>query len=883
MADERVGVFRREKGRAGDAPSPHKKRSDERKPPPARPRFHSRLHPRLRIARVSRLAAFVALGLLAGIVRLFGAYSPFGIVAVAAAAACCDCDAAAVMPTIAGALIGGAFSGGPTQVVALAVSSAFFLALPERVRTWTVWSAGLSVFVASFIGAVFAQAIVGQGVHLPVVSLSEAAIAGAATAVVIPAARSLRGPGGALRLPSHLDAAALLLAAGIVCVGLDRMRFAEVSLGAILAFYVSALAGMVAGPGGGGIAGASTGMAMSAAGETGAIIAVATAAAGTAAGVMGKQGRAFAAFMIPLSAMFAGRQFGTGSELTGFLIESCVAAILLMATPGRWVGEITWRLPREAGAAGLKEEYRAQVHHLVSERLLAGARVFQDLALAYSGAPMEPLEAVAPRAVTAPAAATAIAGTDYRDDTGDLPHNIASSVAAVRARACSGCASYDVCWKELFFRTYRDIVDALAVAELYGNVDAAGLPKGLGSRCSRREALAEAASRVGRPSTEAGIGSGSGPGFGVGAALSPEPSLSLSLDVAAAMLSLQTAGIARALTRAAMRAQSILASDEDTEREVLGRLRRAGIEVRCVSVSRTGHEGLEVQVVKEACGHADECVRTLAPVVSGAVGRAMSVWDRQCGLPGEAPTECTVRLASACRFLLETESLSTPGLEDGVNGDSHLLVSLEDGKVAILISDGMGIGEAAAKQSRAAVAALARLLAAGLDAGFAVESVNALMSLQPDPGPFTTLDIALIDLHTGDAEIIKAGAPPTYIRRGSRVTALGSPSAPAGVSIPVRTATFHTALEEGDIIIWATDGITEGRGDLADVDAELARVIQQAPGGCASSAAQAVMNWARAGTPIRGGSRSRPLRDDMTVFVGRLARTTAAAAQQDLQ
>jgi len=376
-----------------------------------------------------------------------------------------------------------------------------------------------------------------------------------------------------------------------------------------------------------------------------------------------------------------------------------------------------------------------------------------------------------------------------------------------------------------------------------------------------------------------------GVGSGAGAASASEPSFSLSLDAAAAMLSLQTAGVARALTRAAMRAQSIAASDEDTEREVRCRLKRVGIEVRCVNVSHTGDEGLEVQVVKAACGRADECVRTLAPVVSGAVGRVMSVWGRQCSLqaPGEAPTECTVRLASACRFLLETESLSMPGLEDDVNGDSHLLVNLEDGKIAILISDGMGVGEAAAKQSRAAVSALARLLTAGMEAAFAVENVNALMSLQPDPGPFTTLDMALIDLHTGDAEIIKAGAPPIYIRRGSRVTALGSPSAPAGVSTPAHTATFHTVLEEGDIVVWATDGITEGRGDLADVDAELARVIQQAPGGCASSVAQAVMNWARTGAPIRGGSGSRPLRDDMTVFVGRLARATAAAAQQDLQ
>jgi stage II sporulation protein E len=852
MADERVGVFRREKGRAGGAPSPRKKRSDARAPRWSRSR--------LRVARPLRLAAFGAAGFLAGIARLFGAYSPFGIVAVGAAAACCDCDAVRVMPVVAGALVGGAFSGGPTQVVALAVSSALFLALPERARKWTAWSAGLGVLVASFIGAVFAQAIVGQGVHLPVAALSEAAIAGAAAAAIVPAARALVGPGGVLHLPSRLDGAALLLVAGIVCAGLGRLSCSGVSPGAILAFYVSALAGVTAGPGSGAIAGGVVGMAMSAAGDMHVIIAGATAAAGAAAGIMGRQGRAFAALTIPLSAMLAGRQLGTGGELTGFLIEASAAAILLMATSGRWVGEIAWRLPREASSAGLQDEYRARVHHLVSESLLTDARTFQDLTLAYSGAPLEPLESAGRRS-SAPSSATAV------DD--DWPQDIASSVAAVRARACSGCASYNLCWKELFFRTYREIVDALAVAELYGEVDAAGLPQGLGSRCSRREALAAASARVGRPMAAAGAG----------AAQPAQTSFSVSREAAAAMLSLQTAGVARALTRAAMQAQLVVASDEDTEREVRGRLRRAGIEVKCVSVSRTGREGLEVQVVQAACGSDDECVRTVAPVVSGAVGRAMSVCDRQCRsrVSGEAPAECIVRLVSARRYSLETESLSSPGLEDDVNGDSHLLTNLGDGRVAILISDGMGVGQAASTQSRAAVSALARLLATGLDAAFAVENVNALMSLRPSPGPFATLDVVIMDLHTGSAEIIKAGAPPTYIRRGSRVIALGAPSAPAGVSIPAHTASFHSVLEEGDIIVLATDGVTEGRSDLLDVDAELARVIQQAPGGSALSVAQTVMNWARAGTPIRGGSGQGPFRDDMTVFVGRLAKATATA------
>ena len=150
------------------------------------------------------------------------------------------------------------------------------------------------------------------------------------------------------------------------------------------------------------------------------------------------------------------------------------------------------------------------------------------------------------------------------------------------------------------------------------------------------------------------------------------------------------------------------------------------------------------------------------------------------------------------------------------------------------------------------------------------------MSLHPSQGPFATLDVVIMDLHTGSAEIIKARSAYLYQARLA-CDSFGALSAPAGVSIPAHTASFHSVLEEGDIIVLATDGVTEGRSDLSDVDAELARVIQQAPGGSALSVAQTVMSWARAGTPRRGGSGQGPFRDDMTVFVGRLAKATATA------
>ena len=69
-------------------------------------------------------------------------------------------------------------------------------------------------------------------------------------------------------------------------------------------------------------------------------------------------------------------------------------------------------------------------------------------------------------------------------------------------------------------------------------------------------------------------------------------------------------------------------------------------------------------------------------------------------------------------------------------------------------------------ESGAAVAMLVRLLEAGLDLDFAVQSVNAVMLLRSDDDRFTTVDLAVVNLYTGQAEMVKAGAPPSFIKRG---------------------------------------------------------------------------------------------------------------------
>ncbi len=92
---------------------------------------------------------------------------------------------------------------------------------------------------------------------------------------------------------------------------------------------------------------------------------------------------------------------------------------------------------------------------------------------------------------------------------------------------------------------------------------------------------------------------------------------------------------------------------------------------------------------------------------------------------------------------------------DDVNGDSYMVKLLDDGRLAMAISDGMGTGISASRESKAAIKMLAKLLEMGVESEFAVQTVNLMMLMRSKDDSFTTLDLTVVDFLSGTAEVIK--------------------------------------------------------------------------------------------------------------------------------
>ncbi|NLF28800.1 MAG: SpoIIE family protein phosphatase [Clostridiales bacterium] len=143
------------------------------------------------------------------------------------------------------------------------------------------------------------------------------------------------------------------------------------------------------------------------------------------------------------------------------------------------------------------------------------------------------------------------------------------------------------------------------------------------------------------------------------------------------------------------------------------------------------------------------------------------------------------------------------------SGDAHILRTLPDGRTMMLLSDGMGSGEAAREESERAARLLWKFLAARVDPETAFQTVNELMLLRSDGDMYATVDLCLIDPVGRRADFLKLAASRSLIVRGGEVIPVEGGRLPLGVLEGVVPSAFDMELRPGDLIVMGTDGAME--------------------------------------------------------------------------
>ena len=127
----------------------------------------------------------------------------------------------------------------------------------------------------------------------------------------------------------------------------------------------------------------------------------------------------------------------------------------------------------------------------------------------------------------------------------------------------------------------------------------------------------------------------------------------------------------------------------------------------------------------------------------------------------------------------------------------------------MLLSDGMGSGREAQRESQMTLRLLEQFLQAGIDADPALRTLNAALNLRgDDQGSFTTIDLLAADLNTRQATLYKYGAAPTYIKRHGAVRRLTGSALPAGLQDGAPQA-IKFPLEENTFLLMISDGVAD--------------------------------------------------------------------------
>ena len=160
-------------------------------------------------------------------------------------------------------------------------------------------------------------------------------------------------------------------------------------------------------------------------------------------------------------------------------------------------------------------------------------------------------------------------------------------------------------------------------------------------------------------------------------------------------------------------------------------------------------------------------------------------------------------------FYLLTGTAKAVKETEKVSGDNFSFYEGDNGKMAMILSDGMGSGEKACRDSERVIELTERLLEAGFRKEAAIQMINGALASSGQEENLSTLDICDMNLYTGECEFIKVGAACTYIKRGRLVDRLSAQNFPLGVFGQLETEVMYRTLQNGDYVIMLSDGVLD--------------------------------------------------------------------------
>lgn len=699
---------------------------------------------------VAKQAVAFTIGLLCSRGIVFGQYAPFGVAAVAAMPY--SVLWSVILGSTAGYLLPSAAVVPVHYIAALLAAAAIRWTLNDLVKLrMHPGFAPAAAFLPVLVTSLSIAAVSGSTAATTSMYVAEAFMAGAAAYFFFRTV-TVCSSGRTVGEWNTQEISCAAFSVGILILAFSGLEIGGVSAARVLSVIIILFAARYGGVGGGSVAGIAAGIVFSLSSAGLSYLSGAYALGGLMAGLFSPAGRFASAAVFILSNGIASLQVGNQQSVINGLYEVMAATVIYMF------------IPAKAGSSLVGMFSRGGDDNRRAEGLRRSVIMKLDYAAKALGGVSESVAEVSDKL-----------SSSCAPDISGVYHKAADEV-------CHNCGLKSYCWNRNFNESMNVFNDLTEKLRGKGRISRDDFSAYFSSHCSRLNQMTEA---VNRNYSEFTI----------------KDAAENRAQQIRNVVSGQFVTTSRMLEDMAGELELYEKFDFTAAQRVEEVLRLAG--VRPIDVScRTDHFG---RMSVEAVASSGECVHLNKAELTREISR---VCERKFQPPcvSAAGGECRIQMNELPVYRIKTGCAQHICGNGNLCGDSWKSFPDGNGRQIVIISDGMGTGGRAAVDGAMACGIMSRLIQAGIGFDAALKIVNSALIVKSGDESLATMDIAALDLFSGNTEFMKAGAPVGILRKSGKAETVDMPSLPIGILNDARFAKSSDSLSGGDLLIMLSDG-----------------------------------------------------------------------------
>ncbi|MCA1024400.1 stage II sporulation protein E [Halobacillus litoralis] len=514
--------------------------------------------------------------------------------------------------------------------------------------------------------------------------------------------------------------------------------------------------------------------------------------------------------------LLIGFYMGSDTELPASLWATAWAVALFVLTPNSWVKQLSKYVPGTDEHFSEQQKYLQKVRDVTAVRVGKFSDVFQALSRSFTY-----LESP-------------------KEESGEA-EEIDYFLSHVTEKTCQSCFMKEKCWVRNFDDTHNLMTDLMHELDEKGEAGR-GLRKSVDQHCVKPQKLIDTMNHE----------------------LSfyhANRQLKRQVLESRRFVAEQLQGVSEVMDNFAQEIVKEREHHEKKEHVIYRALERMGMSIQKLEIYSLDEGNMDLELIVEIDNYRGEGAKIIAPVLSDILGETIVVTMEEISPYPQG--RCYLSFGSAKHYAIESGVAHAAKGGGFVSGDSFTMMELGRGKYALAISDGMGNGERAHEESMETLRLLKQILQSGIQESAAIQSINSILSLRTNDEIFSTLDLAVIDLHQATSKFIKVGSTPSFIKRGDKIHTVEAGNLPMGIIPDVDVDVRSEQLKAGDFLIMMSDGILEAPRQIENVEMWIKRKIREI-----SSQDPQVMADLLLEEVIR--THSGDIVDDMTIIVARI-------------